>query len=593
MITKIRSLDTFNAKKMTPSEVASSFVVPNNFTTIASSDHCYVIGPRGSGKTTILRMLTGQNLTAWKAREASEIRHTITYSSIFLPADELWASQTNQMNARAAFTTQMLYAFVESMIYRSTADASHDSPTEVHLGVTLGHDEEVHLAEHCASAWGLKLRNRSLFGLQDALDLVLAGLTQDIMEGTPIGGTDSMTLLAVGVRAFNRAAHQPGHLWALLLDEMELAPAEIHQQIISFVRGGSADIIVKVSMSPFDRYMNSYGAGGQPIPGHDFQTIYLPGQTRPEIARFTKKLWTESMRARGLSPVPIDMALTLGDSTRYSESSVSSGGEVIRRFKKAQAQDRDFSSWLASRSIDLDHPEKLSYDQRSATIRKVDPLLIFREALLSFRNGRPVRRSRKKPLELFTGSSAVITMLEGNPRWIKSAFSDMLDYYDSRTQTVSPGFQFDAIVALSTRFESLLRVLPRRTASKQSIAVTELVDQIARHFNEQNTSKFNPDPQNCFTVDRSSPPAVIDALVMGLYAGAFVHVRDRKSPAVLSDFRGQRFRLAYLLSIRDGKEFPLRLGKDVRLSAILDKTTMAKATVDSKPKIPLQLGFDI
>lgn len=586
------SFDTFNAKKLSAREVAMSFVVPSVFAGIAGADHCYVIGPRGSGKTTLLRMLHGESLMAWRGREAEELRAGITYSSVFLPADELWASQTTPETSRAAFTAQMLYAFVESMIYRTSI---HDSSNnEIHLPVVLDHGQEVELIQQCAEAWGFKGINPSFYGIQGALDLYLSRLPDmNVDEIGVFGRLDSLALLSTGVRAFNRAARQPNHRWALLLDEMELAPPAIHQAVISHVRGGSSELILKVSMSPFDRYMHSYGAGGGPIPGHDFQTVYLSGQSRREIHQFTAGLWRESLRSRGLAQAHMSQALPIFKSTHPPEPREQSEDELISVLRSARAHDSDFAQWLRTRRIDINALEELSYNQRSATIRKVFPLLVFRNALLNYRDGRPVRRSRKKSLEPFTGASAIVTMLEGNPRWIKTAFAQMLNFYDPRDQRVSPGFQYDAIMGLANSFESLLRVLPRREPEVRSVPVTDLVDAIATYLNRQNTSSFSPDPPNCFTVDGDTPPDVINALVMGLYAGAFVHVRDRRSPAVLSDFRGQRFRLAYLLAIRDDREFPLRLGRDVRLSTVLHTLGIGPALrKPSSALVELDWGWD-
>ncbi|MBX3104000.1 MAG: hypothetical protein KF867_03400 [Cryobacterium sp.] len=562
------SFDTFNAKKMSAKEIATSFVTPPAFAALAGADHCYLIGPRGSGKTTLLRMLHGESLEAWRGRAAAELRAKITYSSIFLPADELWASQTNESNSRAAFATQMLYAFVESMMYR-TGNYGR-VVDDVHLGVALDHDQEVAIAQQCAKAWGLVDANPSFLGLQEALDFSLVQLSGGSINAHFASSVqDPLRLLTFGVRAFNRVAGQPHHRWALLLDEMELAPPEIHTAVVSFVRGGSADLILKVSMSPFDRYMDFYGNGGAPMPGHDFQTIYLSGQGRREIRSFTNGLWEATLRARALTFVPMSRALGTSSITREQTGQRTSGDEVNRLLRTMQSADVDFAHWLRAKRINLNQLGSLNYNERSATIRKIYPLLVFRDALLTFRDGRPVRRSRKKSLEPFTGASAVTTLLEGNPRWIKTAFAQMLNYYDERTGTISAGFQYDALVSLANRFESLLRVLPRRVTSAPSVPVPDLVDAIAVYLNQQNTTRFSADPQNCFTVDRNIGPDIVEALVLGLYAGAFVHVRDRRSPAVLKSFEGQRFRLAYLLAVRDEKEFPLRLGKDVRLSTIL------------------------
>ncbi|WP_131721864.1 MULTISPECIES: hypothetical protein [Mycolicibacterium] len=562
--------ETFNAKKMSPTEVAQTFVVPSSFHAIAGSDHCYIIGPRGSGKTTLLRMLHGESLMAWTTRDAARTRRMIGYSTIFLPADEMWASQTTPAMARAAFSAQMLNSFVDTMIYRSSKVDS--AGNAVHLPVEISHDQQVKIASQCIEAWGLESVSPSFIELQHALDLFLLRLSAGADIGnSPLGQNDALALLSFGIRAFNRVVEQPNHRWALLLDEMELAPPEIHNEVVSFVRGGTTNLVLKLSMSPFDRYMHSYGVGKGPIPGHDFQTFYLSGQTRREIHSFTTGLWRESLRSRGLPYVPLSSALGLTIGGRNLTENGDNG--PLRVFLETMAsKDSSFKEWLRLRKVNLELLDSMTYNQRSANIRKILPLLVFRDALLKFEKGRnPTRRQRKKSLEPFTGVGAVTSALEGNPRWIKIAFADMLKLYDRDESAVSRGFQFDALIGLANRFEALLRVLPTRNEAP-GVSVAELVNTVATYMSAQHTGPFNPDPQNGFTVDGNVPADVLDALVMGLYAGAFVHVRDRRSVEVLSDFRGQRFRLAYILGLRDGKEFPLRLGRDVAISRIVPKT---------------------
>lgn len=583
------AFEAFNAKKMSSVEVASSFVTPPSFSTLMGVDNCYILGPRGSGKTTLLRMLQGESIAASSGIIGDELRRRVTFSSVFLPADELWASQTNEFSARAAFSTQMLYALVETMLYRIQSKDAFGNPT--HLPASLPASSEVELARLCAEAWGLELRTPSLYGLLNTLDLKLMTLqTKGVSSGDPTAQADAMSLLGFGVRAFNRLTDQPGHRWAILLDEMEIAPKEIHDQVNSFVRGGASPLTVKVSMSPFDRYGNSFGVHGAPIPGHDYQTIYLADMDASSVRKFTNGLWAEVLRGKGFAHIPLSHALGRSAIELPGGNSRTTDDEVKRVLKRSQSIDPEFARWLRDRKIDPDHLDELTYNQRSATVRKVYPLLVFRDSLTTVRGNRVVRRSRKKNLDPFTGARAVTLALEGNPRWAKTAFVQMLNDLDERSGTIDRGIQFDALNSLASRFEGLLRVLPRRHAHPAALPVSTIVDLAAGYFNAQNTGPFVSDPKNCFTIDHDAGPEVIDALVLGLYAGAFVHVRDRRSPALLSDFHGQRFRLAYLLGVRDRREFPLRRGKDVRLSVILESAA-AKGLVRAEPSEQLDLDF--
>ncbi len=555
-------MDTLNAKRMTADQVASTFVVPASFDRLGGQDHVYVIGPRGSGKTTLLRMLTGEGLVAWAGPEAEAARRRIQFSSVFVPADELWASQSSLLNVRAAFSSQVLLALIDTMRYRTGR-----SPAGVHLPARLEPSDEAALVQHFCGLWGLRQVAGGFLALQMELELFLATLARSDVSAHPLAQPDALRLVAPAVQAFNRATGQVGHPWALLLDEMELAPAEVHQMVTSFVRGGPPFIILKLSMSPFDRYMEFYGDESRPAPGHDFQTIYLTGQSTRELRMLTNGLWAEALKARDLPHRDLTEALSERHTSRRERSAEAQTGVF---FVAALAQrDTALREWLRRRGVNLQEPTQMTYFERSSTLRKITPLLVYRDALLNFRDGKPVRRSRKKSFEPFTGPNAIVTVLEGNPRWIKSAFAHMLDLYDARTGSVSRGFQFDAIEGVATRFESLLRVLPTRQGTGEAIPPLQLVDAIARYLHDRNLSTFSADAPNSFTVDRRVTPEVERALLLCLYAGAIVHLRDRRSPAVLSSFANQRFRLTNLLAIRDGKELPLRLGKDVSLSTVL------------------------
>lgn len=578
---------TLNAKRMTPAEVAKSFVTTDIFREISGFDHCYVVGPRGSGKTTLLRMLQGASLISWTAREAVAYRKRVGYSAIFLPADELWASQAKPESARAAFAVQMLLSFLDTVEYRTS-----QSSEQIHLPAHLTSAAESNFVLECSEGWGVSPTSHTVLGMQAALDLILLRLGEGADDVGRIGSTGTLELLRFGIRAFNRAVGQPSHRWALLLDELELAPSTIHEEVLRFVRGGTGELILKVSMSPFDRYMHSFPTrAGAPSSGNDFRAVYLSGQSRQDIRRFTEGMWRETLRSAEYRQV--SMAKTFG--TGSVESATSDPREIAQVLKRARDTDPSFNRWLRAKRIDTDRLDELTYNRRSATIRKAHSLLIFRDALLTFRDGRPVRRSRKKHYEPFTGAQAIATALEGNPRWIKSAFAEMVRSYDPASERVLPGMQLDALRGVAARFDALLHVLPRTVGEGRPVSVPALVDAIAIYFNRENLGDFSADPQNCFTVDADVERTVLDALVLALYAGAVVHVRDRSSSAVLTEFFGQRFRLAYILGVRDGKEFPLRLGKDARLSKIVSNRDLHSGGVLPRASRPLQeeLNFDV
>jgi hypothetical protein len=590
--------EALNAKKLTPPEIAAGFVISSQYEQLVGPDHTYLVGPRGSGKTTLLRMLEGPALMRWDHRSAAMFRRRVSYSTVFLPADRLWAAQiqsgspSGDLSTRvgvAAFGTQMLYALVEALKYRLGYD---EGEPNIHLPAELRHRSEVELVYECAEAWGLQLSASSLVALQHALELRILDISNiiedwdvdiDSVKQLPWLRYSPLAMFRFGIRAINRHTNQPNHRWGLLLDEMELAPRPVHQALLSSLRGSERSLVVKLSFSPFDRYIGSQQSTGDAYADHDFKAIYLWYGTRLGGRRFTGGLWrrmfTDRHKYRPASDVLGPSKIEISGGVGVRRNSYAKDGPELQLLKDTAGEDAGFAQYVEDHGIDLARTEDLSYDKRSATLRKIYPLIVFRNALLEFDNGIPKRRQRRKVTDCFTGVDAVFAALEGNPRWIKAVFSQLLSVYEGSGR-IDQGLQYDVLVDAAERFESLLRILaPNQRGTSRSLplnfSILDLLDTIATYFSERNLNAFQPDPPSVFRVDDKVSDDVLGALETALSAGAVIHLRSKQSPTVLPTLVGERFRLAYLLTIRKGKEIPFRIGKEVALTRIIESTPEA------------------
>src|SRR2546421_8453034 len=82
---------SFNARQLTPEEVAETFVAPPQYEQLCKTEHTLLLGPRGSGKTTLLKMLTAPALRAWGKKGEVEVRQ-LPFKAIYIPADVLKGS---------------------------------------------------------------------------------------------------------------------------------------------------------------------------------------------------------------------------------------------------------------------------------------------------------------------------------------------------------------------------------------------------------------------------------------------------------------------------------------------------------------------
>jgi type IV secretory pathway VirB4 component len=80
--------DTYNARFLDPSAVARSFIVPDSvFTLLCKDENSLVIGPRGSGKTTLMKMLRPSALRTWEHERKRNYIDSISFSAVYVASD--------------------------------------------------------------------------------------------------------------------------------------------------------------------------------------------------------------------------------------------------------------------------------------------------------------------------------------------------------------------------------------------------------------------------------------------------------------------------------------------------------------------------
>src|SRR5262249_33169748 len=87
--------DTYNARFLDPSTVAKSFILPHSiFGLLCKNENSLVIGPRGSGKTTLMKMLRPSALRVWQHENKRHFLKSISFSAVYVASDSGW---TNRM----------------------------------------------------------------------------------------------------------------------------------------------------------------------------------------------------------------------------------------------------------------------------------------------------------------------------------------------------------------------------------------------------------------------------------------------------------------------------------------------------------------
>ena len=91
----------FNARFSSVDALVKVFIPSENFESVAHPVHTVVLGPRGSGKTCLLKMLQPATLNKWTGPTAERIKSQIRYVGVYIPTDISWSKQAEQLDRKS------------------------------------------------------------------------------------------------------------------------------------------------------------------------------------------------------------------------------------------------------------------------------------------------------------------------------------------------------------------------------------------------------------------------------------------------------------------------------------------------------------
>lgn len=580
---------SFNARNLTAQQVASTFVAPDQFSLLCGQCHSLVVGPRGSGKTTLLKMLQPQALDAWHAPEASKWRDVVAFHGVYVPADISWGMQlatiesqhldsaTGALFGIAAFTTHTLRALVQTMDYVNT----HRGKS----GRLVSQATESDISQELANAWFLPEGVRSFVSLRLALSRRLLEIKSVASQEAARGSEQRRERLAelpmlhiafdeacsFAIDHFSVRTGDDDARWALMFDELELAPPAIMKTLLESVRSIDQRFLFKLSLVPFASETANLEIAIKAARVHDdYNTIRLWFSHKEEGYPFCRDLWKSVLNEQsreyvdpeavfGRSIFDLGREEWQGEGTRYRPDT-----RVARAFAQLAVKDQSFAQYVASKNIDVENLATVSGEDRPQTVRKIGAIVILRDELLSGLTSRG-KRSRKVPA-LYTGADALFAMVEGNPRWFKGLVGQLLANHEV-DHPISPQIQQKYIQRASDRFRSLLQTIPREGAR---YGVLEILDQLGELLHlRQIVESFDPDPLGSFKVDSQVRPEIVQLLGQAMNQGAIVRMDDQAASISANSLAGERFRLSYLLAPH--YRILLRAGRAISISAALEQ----------------------
>lgn len=585
-----------NARYYRASEVTRSFVPNEQFDNLVVRQHSLVVGPRGSGKTTLLRMLHPECISVWQHPRADEYRQLLDFTGIYLATDRVWREQlaaaavgVSEATRDDFFNTVVaidaMAAMVRSLELRLQGDDSRFRP--VHLTAK----ETARLVAELAAGWMLEPQFWDLGSLRVALRrrrIQARQWVQAKRDGRgeprpPWVGIPWDDALLLGVDAFESITNRPGELWALLLDEAEIAPPVIRDSILGSTRGLDPRMLIKCSLSPWLQESPLPFTEHDGTVFNDFNVLRLFYGRRDEGYSFSRDIIRARLAAAGRS-IPEGMVVedaVFGKSQfvvdidgRTSRTAPAYGddsalGQVV---KDLAASDPNFRKWLKQNDIDSSDLDAVPGKKRASTLRKARNIMVAR---LEFRRMSGQLRSRKT-IAMYAGGTTMLDICEGNPRLLLGLLLPLLEYYDG-VHPIPAALQGEALDEIADDFYALIDAIPvpdeirsppelgRRRLRRP---YREVIDRIARFFQgEILRGEFNPQPPTTIRVPQSTSSEMQRILGRLINVGAIVLIPDRGvKDIVLGGFDQQRVRLCYLAAARE--HLPPNLDRPVSIRTV-------------------------
>lgn len=560
----------FNARWLTPEQVARQFVPVPQFTKLVHAQHSLLMGPRGCGKTTLLKMLTRRALGVWETERHADRTQTLSkphFEAVYIPSDIRWSYEIAGIAEHGSLSAELAEESQRALVAGSMVVAICETFQHlVHDDKEVEHRVAERLIDHLRLIGVLPLLDDVAVSME-RLGARIRGvlnrhdppLVEDLLRSLPdVLFAHAVDLPMQCCRLFEQAAdwRPESGKWALCFDELEIAPRWMQREMLESQRSIDQDFLLKLTYSPL------LPAQVRSIPeaGQDFQKIRLWHSHVEDSRDFCEDLANTFLSRRAAVALTADEFLhfsVLGadDAIDDPDDRSYERGSIFYEQMQALAEfDSSFRDSLTVRSIDPKDPYSESGTARDTFFRKVKPVVVLRNTFL-----KPEGRRSRKIITAYAGKQAVFAMSEGNPRWLLGILSDLFDRWtvtktrepSSRKPTLKYNEQARILNAAARRFHTSIAAVATGTADDgrdSTMTLVRLVDAVGRSLQDAFLGvDFPVDPPGSFVVDAGVSPQIEHLLKRGLEIGAVIFV-GKAQEDVPAELQGSRFRLSFMLS---------------------------------------------
>ncbi len=556
--------EAYNARTKSIDDICNSFIVNDEFRELAGANNSILVGPRGSGKTTLMKMLQFQALTVWNGVEADRFKNNINYYGVFIRTDRIWKMQYDKLRSfsdrsgdgkfenyiQSLFTYHVLEQVVSTLnfiISKERSCAGFGSFSKM---------DEASLVAELRGAWSVDPKVPSLKSLAISIAFkkneISTYLSSIYRESSGAVGPDILTgsltdIIGPSISAINIFL-QRDIKWALLFDELELAPSEIIQPLIDSMRGGEDSIILKLSLSP---YHADVGVGSDiysTMMNQDVSIVNLSDVEREENRRkeFCKRLSENTLKNYNISGDIEDKFVT-PDSF-----------DVVKVFEEYSRKSDEFERYLEKIGISISEIPNYDESGMAPVVRRFKHIVY----LLNARTKDDGRfNSAKRADDYYGGFYNLCRQVEYNPRMLIGLMNSFVEEI-SQGNKISLSKQISFLNRMVESYVSMLQTIPINIVSSNA-NLYDFINVIGSYFEDSMyVQKFKSEPLGSFSVDSDSAE-LNTAIGYAWNSGAIILENGEKAGKIYK----ARFRLSYIFSHKFG--LSTVLGRQCKLGEIL------------------------
>lgn len=569
----------FNARHLAPKEVAKTFIWSESYGKLIQDNHSIILGARGCGKTTLMKMLTVPALHNWTSDErAMDIRLNIPFYAIYVSTDIYWNVKNktygDQLKSYKGLSERISHFSVNSNVFTSICDTFLNIITfELNDD---DEDKEIELCRGLIKAWKLKPTIPKIVFVKEAIIARIDEVNQLIQKIIFNNAeTDTLDLpdyfnmsfdssLELVIPQFERIYKiDTGKKWALCFDELEFAPIWLQNKLFGSLRSRTQYILYKLSASPIlpSELEKSLMADYSPSVDNDVTMIKMWDSSDTE--EFSRKIISSFLK------IDINISDFFGSNEIYNKTrySYKKGSRFYKELFELIDKDDSFCSFLEKKGIDVESPILMEGKQKDELFRKIKPIVYFRNAFIKMNtNSTNSKRSRKSVSELYYGLEVLLKVCDGNPRWLIGIISQML--LKSKGEAPSKEMQYKQLFESAKRFKNVIANIPVGFGDS---TVDDLMERICMFFNAEVLGEdFQMDPRGTIIVDEkaiSNYSNISRIIEKATSQGALILI-DSDDNSFDFEVKGKRFKISYLFAIL--YNLPLRKYNTVNLSECLE-----------------------